>query len=60
MDRKKKKLMINAVYVEPDAPKSEETGQAVATAIGELAAFLGAEEIVYGERKPREWEKLLH
>lgn len=60
MDRKKKRLVINAVYVEPDAPLSEETGRAVATAIEDLTKFLGAEETVYGEHKPKEWKRLLN
>jgi uncharacterized protein YcaQ len=57
MDRKQKKLMINAVYTEPDAPKSKDTAEGVATAIEELGQFLGAEEITYGRLKPPEWKE---
>lgn len=52
MDRKRKRLMINAIYAEPDAPKSKETVLAMGKTIEELGAFLGADEIVYGQRKP--------
>jgi len=59
MDRKRKRLMINAIYAEPDAPKSKETVLAMAKTIEELGAFLGADEIVYGQRKPAAWESFL-
>lgn len=59
MDRKRKRLTINAVYAEPNAPKSEETARAVATAIEGLGAFLGAEEILYGQCKPAGWKSSL-
>jgi hypothetical protein len=39
--------MINAVYAEPNTPRSKETYQAVADAIEELSAFLGAKEILH-------------
>ena len=55
MDRKQKRLNINAVHAEPDAPVDASTGQAVRGAIEELGAFLGAKEIVYGERVPEGW-----
>jgi uncharacterized protein YcaQ len=60
MDRKHERLMINAVYVEPDAPKSKETGRAVASAIEELGTFLGAKKIIYSQRVPAYWKNLLH
>lgn len=59
MDRKRKRLMVNGVYAESDCPEPEETGRAVATAIEELALFLGAEEIVYERHKPRKWKRFL-
>lgn len=55
MDRKAKRLNINAVYAEPGAPLDSATGQAVANAIKELATFLGAHEIAYTERVPEGW-----
>lgn len=60
MDRKRKRLKINAVYAEPNAPKTKETARAVATAVEELGAFLRAEEILYGQCKPAGWKKILH
>jgi uncharacterized protein len=49
-DRKAGVLRVNAVYAEPDAPA--EAGESVAAAIGELAAWLGADRIAYGRRPP--------
>lgn len=60
MDRKLGQLKINAVYAEPDAPKTEETTKAVGEAIKELAAFLDAKKIVYDGNMPRGWENLDH
>jgi hypothetical protein len=59
MDRKTGRLQINAVYAEPDAPQDSATGQAIATAITELAQFLGAKEITFGERIPTGWQPAL-
>ena len=41
MDREHEQLKINAVYVEPDASKSEDTARVVANTIEELGRFLG-------------------
>ncbi len=54
MDRANARLTINAVYAERDAPKS--AARAVADAVGDLAAFLGAKEIVYTRRVPPAWK----
>ena len=54
-DRKSGTLNIHAVHAEPNAPMMSEAAQAVADAIAELAAFLGARTIVYSERIPDEW-----
>ena len=59
MDRKSSKLHINAVYAEPDAPQDAATAKAVAQAIIELAEFLEAKEIVYGEVIPEGWRQML-
>jgi hypothetical protein len=60
MDRKKGKLMINAVYAESDAPKSKNVARAVATAGEELGEFLGADKVCYGSKVPEAWRKFLH
>jgi uncharacterized protein YcaQ len=59
MNRKTKQLMVNAVYAEPDAPMNAATGRAVAGTIAELGQFLGAKDVVYGERVPAGWKKSL-
>ncbi len=50
MDRKHEQLKINAVYVEPDATKSEDTARVAANIIEELGRFLGTEQILYSRR----------
>jgi hypothetical protein len=59
MDREKEQLTINAVYAEPDAPMTIETGHAIASAIEELGAFLGAKKVFYNQRVPEEWKSVL-
>jgi uncharacterized protein len=59
MDRKARRLTINAVHAEPDAPLTREAGAAVGAAIRDLGAFLGAREIVYTERAPEAWRPAL-
>lgn len=59
MDRQNGRLQINAVFAEPDAPQDGETGRAVAAAIAELAAWLGAKEIAYGPTLPDGWQPAL-
>lgn len=59
MDRKTGELRINAVYAEPNAPADAATAQAVATAVRELGAFLGARTIRYSEQVPDTWRRAL-
>ena len=59
MDRKAKRLNINAVYAEPHAPMTTEAAQCIASSIADIAAFLGAKSIEYGERVPAEWRPTL-
>jgi uncharacterized protein YcaQ len=59
MDRKAKRLNINAVYAEPDAPLTSEAAQSISASVADLAAFLGANSIDYGERVPAEWRPAL-
>ncbi len=56
LNRADKQLLINAVHVEPTTPLTSETGHAVATAIEELAIFLGATTIQYSQQVPRAWK----
>ncbi len=59
MDRKRQRLTINAIYPEPNAPKTKHTALAIANTIKELGDFLGAYEIVYGRLVPAAWEDTL-
>lgn len=54
-----KQLLVNAVHVEPAASLTSETGRAVASAIEELATFLGATTIEYSGQLPEEWKHIL-
>jgi uncharacterized protein YcaQ len=60
MDRKQQRLVINAVHAEPDAPMTDETARAVAGAVSDLAAFLGAKDIAYSEQVPDGWRHALN
>ncbi|MEO8612908.1 MAG: crosslink repair DNA glycosylase YcaQ family protein [Chloroflexota bacterium] len=59
MNRKEKRLYINNVYAEPDAPMNKSTAAAAAAAIESLATFLGAADIAYAENVPSGWDKVL-
>jgi uncharacterized protein len=57
-DRKSHTLRINSVHAEPGRRKSSaDDGAAVATAIGELAGFLGATSIEIGREAPPGWRR---
>jgi uncharacterized protein len=53
MDRRRGRLVVNAVHAEPDAPAA--AGPAVAAALEELAAFLGAERVELRRPPPQVW-----
>lgn len=55
MDRKSGILHVNNLYAEPDAPQGQAVGQAIITAIEDLARFLGARDIQYGGSLPAAW-----
>ncbi|MGA7732940.1 MAG: crosslink repair DNA glycosylase YcaQ family protein [Chloroflexia bacterium] len=59
VDRKAKRLNVNNVYAEPNAPMDLATGKAIAGAIEDLAAFIGARDIAYGENVPEGWRTAL-
>ena len=59
MDRKARRLNIRAVHAEPGAPMTEDAAQVIAGSIQELAGFLGAKEVVYGEQVPEGWRGFL-
>jgi uncharacterized protein len=55
MDRASGRLVVNAVHAEPDAAAA--AGPAVAAAIGELAAFLGAGGVELRRPPPAPWRR---
>ena len=58
MDRERGRLIVNAVYAEPDAPASRLAARAVANAITDLAAFLGANDVEYDRKRlPAHWKR---
>lgn len=59
MDRKAKRLRINAVYAEPHAGADPEAAPAIAQTIEELAVFLGARQIEYAGPVPPAWQTAL-
>lgn len=58
MDRKKKNLHVEAVYLEETAPRDKETGAAVRGAIERLGRFLEAKTITY-DKVPRPWQGII-
>lgn len=55
MDRVNNRLVVNQVYAESSGPKSGAHGRMVGRAIEHLADFLGAEDILYNKKMPRQW-----
>lgn len=53
MNRKEKRLVVNNVYAEEDAPA--DAGQSVRQAIDSLATWLGAQTVDFGENVPDAW-----
>jgi len=53
MDRRRGRLVVNAIHPEPAAPA--EAGPALATALERLAAFLGADGVELRQPPPRIW-----
>jgi uncharacterized protein len=53
VDRARGRLVVNAVHAQPDAPAT--AGPAVAAALEELAAFLGADGVELRQPPPRIW-----
>jgi uncharacterized protein YcaQ len=53
LDRAAGRLVVNAIHAEPEAPAS--AGPAVATALQELATFLGATGVDLRQPPPQVW-----
>ncbi|MCA1553432.1 MAG: winged helix DNA-binding domain-containing protein [Chloroflexi bacterium] len=58
MDRAKRELLINAVHLEPNVPRTLKVARAVRDAVEDLARFLGATSVRY-EGTPSEWATVL-
>ena len=58
LDRKHRILRLNAVYAEPDVPMNPDLSDRVATAIRELASWLGATDITFPESMPSQFSAL--
>jgi len=56
-DRKTRRLVVHAVHAEPDAPT--DAGPALAEAVGELARFLDADDVVFPRDVPAVWRRTL-
>ncbi len=54
-DRKQQRLVVNAVYAEPDAPMTKSTARSVGKAVQGLADFVGARTIDYIGAVPDKW-----
>ncbi len=59
MDRRRQKLVVNAVHAERDAPRDKQAADAVADALEDLGGFLGAKEVVYSSHVPEFWKSSL-
>lgn len=59
LDKENRTLVINSVHAEPGAPKGREVASEIADTIGEMADFLGAEEVKYTNRVPEPWRSAL-
>jgi uncharacterized protein len=57
MDRRRGRLLVHAVHAEPDAPAA--AGPALAAALHELAAFLGADQVELRQPSPPVWRSAL-
>ncbi|MGH9896643.1 MAG: DNA glycosylase AlkZ-like family protein, partial [bacterium] len=58
-DRGRRELRLNGVFAEAGAPLDRSTGAAIDGAVRRLAAFLGAEEVVYPSHVPSGWKAIM-
>jgi uncharacterized protein YcaQ len=59
MDRENRKLMINSVHAEPNAPDDKGGSSKIAEKILQLGEFLGAKEVAHTSRVPKTWKNSL-
>lgn len=58
-DRPGERLIVHAIHAEPGITPTPEVGRGVATALGELATFVGARRVEYPADVPRGWKRAL-
>lgn len=58
-NKKEGRYEVYNVYAEADAPKDAAVGKAIRANIENLAGFIGAKEIQFGENVPKSWRKAL-
>ncbi|MDG6908857.1 MAG: YcaQ family DNA glycosylase [Nitrososphaerota archaeon] len=56
LDKRKGVLHVNSVHAEKGAPAGSEVSRELAETIERLSEFVGAREVVYTERVPRQWK----
>ena len=59
LDKARRTLNINGVFAEPGYGNDAVIGNKLHEKIGDFAKFLGAERIIYSEKKPEKWSKYL-
>jgi uncharacterized protein len=56
MERKQRRFVVNAVHAEKEAPRDKQTAAALANAMKDLGAFIGAKEVSYCSNVPEFWK----
>jgi uncharacterized protein len=59
MDKRGARLLVHSVHAEPGAPLNKDVGSEIGNAIGDLAEFLEAKEVVYSTKLPEGWRSAL-
>ena len=59
-DRSRGVLLIEGLYLEADTKPTAALCRAVTGQLADLAAFVGATGIEYGDKVPERWRPLLH
>ncbi|MEZ4659800.1 MAG: crosslink repair DNA glycosylase YcaQ family protein [Caldilineaceae bacterium] len=55
MERKEGRYFVDNIYAEEGAPMTKKAGRELGQTLRNLASFLGAEEVVYGQNIPQSW-----
>lgn len=60
LDKEKRRLRVNAVYAERDAPTDTSVGVEIREELDRLAEFLGADSVAFTSKVPSAWRNALH